>query len=303
MVTPSVVAIDTTVQTYDIFNRPVQREGAGSGWVLHPEGLIVTNNHVIADAEEISVTFSDETVMTADLIGRDALTDIALLKVDATGLDALPVGDSEAAEPGAWVLSIGNSLGLGVTAKQGIVSRRNVSLPVSQAQTVDDLIETSAAINPGNSGGPLVNIDGRVIGITSIKIATAGVEGLGYAISTNQAVPIIEELNSTGYIVRPWLGISAQTVTPVLERIFGMETQEGALIVQVADDSPADQAGLQQGDVIVSIAGSQITDAQDLRDAIHDASVGEQIEIVYRRNNNEMTTKATLIESPPPEGL
>ena len=201
-VKPSVVAINTEIITYDIFNRAFTQEGAGSGWIIDEEGYIVTNNHVIEGAESITVTLADGRTFLASIVGSDALTDLAVLKVDETNLSAADIGDSSELRIGEWVLAIGNALGMGITAKEGIVSRLGVSITVSTGQTLSDLIETSAPINPGNSGGPLVNMAGEVIGITSVKLAAVEVEGLGYAISSNSASPIIEELVQKGYVVR-----------------------------------------------------------------------------------------------------
>jgi serine protease Do len=194
MVKPSVVAIDTEV-TVNMFRRSFTQEGAGSGWLIDENGIIVTNNHVVAGAETITVTLDDGRTFTVDprTVATDPLNDLAVLKINAKNLPAADIGDSSALRVGDWLVAIGNSLGLGISAKEGIVSRLDVSITM-EGQLIDDLIETSAAINPGNSGGPLVNMRGEVIGITSVKIASVGVEGLGYAISINEAMPIIEEL-------------------------------------------------------------------------------------------------------------
>jgi len=211
-VRPSVVAINTEVVTYDFFNQPFTQEGAGSGWIIDEDGLIVTNNHVVAGAKTITVTLADGRTFPAGVVGTDALADLAVLKINDTNLPTANIGDSSKLRIGEWVLAIGNALGEGITVKEGIVSRLRVSIQVSQGQTLYDLIDTSAAINPGNSGGPLVNIAGEVIGITSAKLAAIEVESLGYAISINAAMPIIEELVKTGYVVRPWLGVVLYTV-------------------------------------------------------------------------------------------
>jgi serine protease Do len=193
-VKPSVVAIDTET-TFQIFRRSFTQQGAGSGWIIDESGIIVTNSHVVAGAKSIIVTLDDGRTIKVDpnAVAIDPVNDLAILKIDAANLPAAKVGDSSALRVGDWLVAIGNPLGLGVSAKEGIVSRLDVSLTV-EGQTLDGLIETSAAINPGNSGGPLVNMKGEVIGITSAKIASIGVEGMGYAISINEAIPIIEEL-------------------------------------------------------------------------------------------------------------
>ena len=198
-VKPSVVAIDTEV-TLRYFRRSYTQEGAGSGWIVGENGIIVTNSHVVDGADNISVTLDDGRTFTVDpnALAIDPLNDLAVLKIDTENLPALDIGSSSALRVGDWVVAIGNPLGLGTSAKEGIVSRLDVSLVVD-VQLMDGLIETSAAINPGNSGGPLVNMKGEVIGITSAKVASVGVEGLGYAISIAEAMPIIEGLIETHY--------------------------------------------------------------------------------------------------------
>jgi serine protease Do len=299
-VKPSVVAIRTEIVTYDIFNQPYTQEAAGSGWIYSDSGLIVTNNHVIQDSKEISVTLSDGRTVPASLVGADSLSDLAVLRINAPNLTRIALADPSELQVGDWVLSVGNSLGLGITAKEGIVSRLGVSLQVSPGQTIDNLIETSAAINPGNSGGPLVNMRGEIIGINSIKIAASGVEGMGYAINIGDATPTIEELIQKGYVIRPWLGISVYDIDPFVMQRFNLAVDSGALVVQVAGDSPADKAGLKAGDVIVDFNGKQIKGAQDVVQAINAAKIGDKVEITYWRGNSKGTTQAILIQSPPP---
>jgi serine protease Do len=197
LVKPSVVTIDTET-TYQIFRRSFTQAGAGSGWIIGADGIIVTNNHVIEGAQTIIVTLDDGRTFTVDprTVASDRGNDLAILRIDATDLPALDIGDSSALRVGDWVVTIGNPLGLGISAKEGIVSRLDVSLSV-EGQTAQGLIETSAAINPGNSGGPLVNMRGEVVGITSSKVSSVGVEGLGYAISIDQAVPVLQKLTAS----------------------------------------------------------------------------------------------------------
>ncbi len=299
-VRPSVVAINTEVVTFDFFNQPLTQEGAGSGWILDENGIIVTNNHVVEGAESVMVTLSDDRVFSAEIMSADPLTDLAILKINAGKLPAAQIGDSSRLRVGDWVVAIGNPLGLGISAKEGIVSRVGVLISVSSGQTLYDLIETSAAINPGNSGGPLVNMAGEVIGITSAKIATVGVEGMGYAININAAVPIIEELVTLGYVTRPWLGVVLYTVDQSAALRYGLAVNQGALVTEMARNSPADEARLEPGDVIVSFGGREITDTQDLIEAIHDSQIGQKVEITFWRGDAKTTTFATLAESPPP---
>ncbi|MBA7714268.1 Serine protease Do-like HtrA [subsurface metagenome] len=187
-----------------------------------------------------------------------------------------------------------------LSAKEGIVSRLGVSITVSPGQTLADLIETSAAINPGNSGGPLVNMAGEVIGITSVKIVTVEVEGIGYAISIDSAAPIIQELVRSGYVTRPWLGIILTNVDQWLAAKYRLSVNTGVFITEVASGSPADKAGLKPQDVIAGFGDQEITNSGELIQAIHNSQVGQEVEITFWRGDTKMTTLATLAESPPP---
>jgi serine protease Do len=302
LVKPSVVAINTEVTSYDIFNRPVTQEGAGSGWVLDANGIIVTNNHVVEGAKTITVTTDNGTTYTADTnaVFTDSLNDLAIIKINAKNLPALKLGNASNLRIGDWVIAIGNALGQGTRATEGIVSRQGVSLSVDQGQTLYDLIETSAAINPGNSGGPLVNLAGEVIGITSAKIASVGVEGMGYAISIDTATPIIQELVNKGYVTRPWLGVSLYTVDQMAISQLKLKVDKGVLLTQVVAGSPADKAGLKQWDVIVSIGGKDVATVEELTKFLHSSTIGEPLEIKYWRGNTEYTASVTPAESPRP---
>jgi serine protease Do len=299
-VKPSVVVITTEVVTFDFFNRPFTQEGAGSGWILDTNGIVVTNNHVVEGASAITVTMDDGRTFSVDTnsVFTDRLNDLAILKIDAQNLPALRIGDSSNLRIGEWVVAIGNALGQGIRATEGIVSRQNVSIPVGPGQTLDNLVETSAAINPGNSGGPLVNMAGEVIGITSVKLIDVQIEGVGYAISTETAIPIIEQLVTNGYVVRPWLGVVLYSVDEFAVTRYDLAVDEGVLITQVGPGSPADKAGLVPGDVITSFAGQKITTAEDMIQAIHAAEIGESVEIIFWRGNAKNTTKATMEQRP-----
>ncbi len=296
-VKPSVVAINTEVITFDIFDRPRTQEGAGSGWIIDENGVIVTNNHVVEGAESITVTLDDGRTFPVDMntVATDWLTDLAVFKIDAENLPAATVGDSLKLRVGDWVVAIGNSLGMGISATTGIVSSLGVRLEVSPGQTLYDLVQTDAAINPGNSGGPLVNMAGEVIGINSVKRVQVEVEGVGYAISTNEAMPIIDELITTGYVVRPWLGVTVDNAGR-----YNLAVDKGALIVNMASGSPADKAGLRAGDVITKFEDQEITEVNELIRAIHSSQVGQRVEITFWRGETKNTTYATLIERPPP---
>ena len=297
-VKPSVVAINTEITTMDFFNRPTLQEAAGSGWIITEDGYIVTNNHVVEDAESISVVMDNGEVYEAEIIGLDPLTDLAVIKIDAEGLPAAHVGDSSRLRIGDWVIAIGNSLGQGIRATQGIVSRVDVSLQVDASQVLYGLLETDAAINPGNSGGPLVNLAGEVIGINSVKQVQVEVEGVGYAISTEEAIPIIEELISTGEASHPWLGVSLYPVDQYVISQFGLTIDYGVFLVEVVPDSPAGNAGLEPQDVIIKFNGEKIETMEDLIIGIRSAEIGQEVEIVYWRGDKEETTSAILIKRP-----
>jgi serine protease Do len=298
---PSVVAITTEVVARDIFNRPVTQQGAGSGWIVDSNGIIVTNNHVVEGANTVTVTLSDGRVFTAQEVKTDAFTDLAIVRVNATGLPAAKIGSAARLRVGDWVVAIGNPLGLGISAKEGIISRIGVSLPVSEGQTLYNLLETSAAINPGNSGGPLLNMSGEVIGITSAKIATVGVEGLGYAISVDNATPIISELVQVGCIIRSWLGVESFTIDGGLSVIFGLPVDKGAIVTLVVTDSPAARAGIRQNDIIVSFQGKAINSSPELIQAEHSSQIGQRVMITLWRGNNKVDVDVTIAESPPCE--
>jgi serine protease Do len=302
MVKPSVVAINTRVVSYDFFNRPYTQEGAGSGWIIDKNGFIVTNNHVVEGAENITVTTDDGNSYTADVnsVATDSLNDLAVIKINATNLPALKTGDPSKMRVGDWVIAIGNALGQGIRATEGIISRQDVSLQLDQGQTLYDLIETSAAINPGNSGGPLVNLAGEVIGITSAKVADIGVEGMGYAISINTALPIIQELVNKGYVTRAWLGVGLYTVDAVAVRQLKLSVDKGVLIAEVVAGSPAEKAGLQKGDVVVSIGGQEVETVEELTNVLHASPIGQPLEIKYWRGDAQSTTTVIPIQSPRP---
>jgi serine protease Do len=302
LVKPSVVAINTEITVYNIFNQQYTQEGAGSGWIIDPNGIIVTNNHVVEGAKTITVTTDDGTTYQADInkVYTDALNDLAIIKINATNLPYLKIGNSDEMRIGDWVIAIGNALGQGTRATEGIISRRGVEIAIDQDETLYDLLETSAAINAGNSGGPLVNLKGEVVGITSAKIADVGVEGMGYAISINTALPIIQELITKGYVTRPYIGVRLYTVDQMAVIQLGLHVSEGVLITEVVVNGPADQAGLQLYDVIVSIGGTKVTTVAELLKVLYAANIGQSLEIKYWRGSNEYTTTVIPIENPHP---
>jgi len=286
-VKPSVVAIRTDV-------------GAGSGWIIREDGIIVTNNHVVAEAQTIAVTLDDGRTFTAGEIRTDPFTDLALIKVDDERLPAADIGNCQILKVGQPVAAIGNALGLGIRMTGGWISRLEVSIPISAGQTLDNLIETDAAINPGNSGGPLVNMAGEVIGITSVKVSQVGVEGLGYAISMTTAKEVIDQLILRGYVIRSYLGVGLSDVNSMVAFFNNLAVDEGAYVTRLAVGSPADEAGIEEGDVIVEFGGERITNSGELLKAIHSREIGDRVTIVYWRDESSYTTQAALIESPPP---
>jgi len=286
-VTPSVVVIKTD-------------RGAGSGWIISEDGIIVTNNHVVAGAQTITITLDDSRTFPSEIVRTDPFTDLAIVKIDAQNLPAADIGDSSKLKVGEWVLAIGNSLDLGVTPSEGIVRSLEASVPVSAGETLGGLIGTDAAINPGNSGGPLVNMAGEVIGITSAKIASVGVEGMGYAISINDAKEIIDQLIVNGYVIRTYLGVGLSDVNPLMAFWYSLAVEKGAFVTTVAPGSPADEAGLKEKDIVVSLDDEEIATAQDLINGIHARQIGQEVKIVYWRGDNKNTTYVTLTESPPP---
>ena len=298
-VMPSVVSVTTEMTVYDIFYQEYTQPAAGSGAIIDSEGYIITNNHVVENAKSVEVELSDGRTFPADIVGTDTLTDLAVIKAEATGLPYVGLGDSSQLAVGDWVVAIGNALGEGISAAEGIVSRLNVSISVG-GSTLRDLIQTTAAINPGNSGGPLVNMSGEVIGITSVKVAEIGIEGMGYAISIDSAKPIIEELIRQGYVIRPWLGVSLYPVTPSVALWNDLSVDEGALITEVAENSPAEAAGLQQGDVIIEFEGKKVATPDDLLQSLHDSQIGATVKITFVRGESTRTVTVQLQESPSP---
>jgi len=302
---PSVVSVTTKIVVYDIFQREYTQYAAGSGFLIRSEeeyeGYIVTNNHVVQNAEKVQVELADGRTLPAIIVGTDALTDLAVLKIETTDLPYAHLGDSDLLAVGDWVVAIGNALGEGITATHGIVSRLNVSVTVS-GNTLRGLIQTDAPINPGNSGGPLVNIAGEVVGITSVKVAVVGVEGMGYAISINEAEPIIQALINQSYVTRPWLGVGLYTVDSFVAAVNNLSVNKGALIVEVVNNSPAETAGLKEDDVIIRFEGKEIATKEDLLQTTHDCQIGQRVEITFVRGKDTKTTWAQLQESPPPWG-
>jgi serine protease Do len=295
-VMPSVVSVTTEMSVSSFFGLGQSTEYvAGSGIITDDKGYIATNNHVVENANSIYVELADGRTFPANIVGTDTLSDLAVIKIDATDLPYAYWGDSSLLSIGDWVLALGNALGGGGGATQGIVSRLNASVNV-EGNTLYGLIQTTAAINPGNSGGPLVNMSGEVIGITSIKIVASEVEGIGFAISSDEAKPIIEDLIRYGHVTYPWLGVWARTVDPLLAATMNLSVDRGALIVEIVAGSPADTAGLIEDDIIILFGGQEVSDIADLVRAIRASEIGEEVEIVFVRGEDTETTSARLVE-------
>jgi serine protease Do len=297
----AVVAVNTEVVSYDFFNRATTQEGAGSGWIIDSNGIIVTNYHVVEGAQTITVTLDDGRTFPSTAVYADSVTDLAVVKINAQGLPVVAVGDSSKMRVGDPVVAIGNPLGLGISAKPGWVSRLEVPLEVSQGQTLYNLIETDAAINPGNSGGALINMSSQVIGITSAKISMEGVEGMGYAISINQAMPIIQQLIQKGYVVRPTLGLSGlYTVDSYVVYRYRTGVDTGVFVTAVDAGSPAEKAGIRVRDVITAFNNKPVTTADELLQAILATTIGQTVSLTYYRGTVSATVTAVTVETTPP---
>ncbi|MFO7712332.1 MAG: trypsin-like peptidase domain-containing protein [Dehalococcoidia bacterium] len=295
---PSVVSVTTERVLSGFFGQRTEY-GAGSGIIIDDRGYIVTNNHVLEDAQTIFVETNDGQVFQADIVGSDPLSDLAVIRVDAGDLPYAQWGDSSSLDLGEWVIAIGNALGEGMSVTEGIVSRLDVSVNV-EGNVLYGLIQTTPAIVPGNSGGPLVNMAGEVIGITSIKIVARGVEGMGFAISSDEARIIIPDLIRYGHVTYPWLGVGLYSVDPSLAAAMDLAVDRGAIIVELVPDSPADIAGLREDDIIIGFGGYEISSVGDLVKAIRRSRLGEDTEVIFVRGDDTRTTSARLVERPAP---
>jgi serine protease Do len=279
--------------------RPERRaQSLGSGFIIDPSGLVVTNNHVIEGADEVSVTLQDNTILKAQIVGRDESGDIALLKVKSDKpLPTVDFGDSSASRVGDWVLAIGNPFGLGGTVTAGIVSARGRDIHQGQ---YDDFIQTDAAINRGNSGGPLFNMDGQVIGInTAIFSPSGGSIGIGFSIPSNMAKNIVNQLRDYGHPRRGWLGVKIQQVTPDIAESLGLKDASGAMIAGVTDGGPADKAKIRNGDIVLKFGGQDVKEMHNLPRIVADAEVGKEVPVLLWRDGKEVTVQAVLAERPP----
>ena len=259
----------------------------GSGFIIDPSGLTITNNHVVEDADEIKVMMADGREFKAEILGRDPKTDLALIKIKGDGkFPFLRLGDSSQVRIGDWVVAIGNPFGLEHTVTVGILSARGRAIG---AGPYDDFLQTDASINPGNSGGPLLNLDGEVIGINTAIVAGGGggSTGIGFAIPTKLAKKIVSQLRDQGRVVRGWLGVMIQKITPELAKSFGLDSEQGALVADVAPGGPAEKAGIKRGDVILEFNGQNVEEWSDLPGIVADTPVGAKVKVKIIRDGRE----------------
>jgi serine protease Do len=291
----------------DFFNRKRQGQGdvppqpprmrksnsLGSGFVIDPSGVVVTNNHVVGEASDIEVIFTDGSKLKAEVVGKDAKIDLAVLRVKPDKpLKAVKFGDSEKMRIGQWVMAVGNPFGLGGSVTAGIISARHRNI---DSGSYDDYLQTDAAINRGNSGGPLFNLDGEVIGInTAILSPTGGSIGIGFAIPSNLARPVLDQLTQFGEVRRGWLGVQIQNVDESIAETLGLGKARGALVAGVDDRGPAKPAGIKKGDVIVKFNGDEVKESRDLPRMVAATPVGKLVEVVVIRDGKETPVNVTL---------
>lgn len=277
----------------DIPDRELKQQSLGSGFIIDKDGYIITNNHVVAKADEIKVKLVDGREFDAKVVGRDQKTDLALIKISSffKSLPTLALGDSEAIRVGDWVLAVGNPFGLEHTVTQGIISATGRAIG---SGPYDNFLQTDAPINPGNSGGPLVNLKGEVIGINTAIVASG--QGIGFAIPSNMAKKIISQIKKTGKVTRGWIGVSVQTVTPEIARSFKLKEAKGALVGDVIPGGPADSAGMKRGDIIISFDGRSVKDMSDLPRIVAETPVGKKVNVTIMRDGKEMTLKVKVEE-------
>src|SRR5580700_8098539 len=276
--------------------QPRIERGIGSGVIISPDGYIVTNNHVVDGATEIKVTLSDRRILPAKVVGVDPLTDLAVIKVDASNLPNIPIGDSSALHPGQTVLAFGNPFGFRFTVTRGIVSALNRPNPYNDdARKPGQFIQTDAAINPGNSGGPLVNARGEVVGINTFLISPSGsFSGMGFAIPTQIVRPTVETLIRDGKVSHGYMGLGISDVTPENSKFFNLTDAEGALVTQVEPDSPAAKAGVKVGDVIRELDGQKMPDAGELQVEVGQKRPGTTIKLGIFRDGKNVTVPVAL---------
>jgi len=299
-VAPAVVSIVTETVGYNWFWQAVPQTGAGSGIIISSDGYIVTNNHVVEGAQKVTITLSDGSAFAATVVGTDAQTDLAVVKIDASNLAYLHFLSNSLEQLSVLdpVVAVGNALALpgGPTWTTGVVSNLGRSIEENTGVVLNDIIQTDTAINAGNSGGPLLNTAGQVVGI-NVAIAS-NAENIGFAISTDTAIQIVQSLITEGKVIRPWLGVSVTAVTSTIQQYYNLSVNTGVLITSVTSGSPADKAGLRAGDVITKVDDENISTAAELSSALGSHQIGDQVEIVYYRGSVQNVANATLEESP-----
>lgn len=299
---PSVVLVSTEGSGENVFGQIVPSEGTGTGVIIDEEGHIITNNHVVRSggatvADTITVTLSDGRELPATVVGTDPQTDLAVIKVEATNLTAAELGDVASLPVGSDVVAIGYALGLegDPTVTRGVISAKGRTIQ-EQTVSINDAIQTDASINPGNSGGPLVDVQGRVIGINTAIIQ--GSQNIGFSISIDLAKPIIQEIITEGQVTRGFLGIDFNDIDPDTAEALGLPSAEGVVIGQIVAGSPAEDAGLLPEDVIVAIGGTKVTNSGDLVAALRIHQPGDEVTLRYFRDGAEETVDVTLVERP-----
>ncbi len=281
------------------FKTPKERKtvSLGSGVIVDPKGYILTTNHVVQGAEEIDVTLSDKKEFKGTIIGTDAKTDIAVIKIDSDFLQTIKWGDSDKLRVGETVLAIGSPYGLSQTVTMGIVSavgRANVGIA-----EYEDFIQTDAAINPGNSGGAMVNVRGELVGInTAIFSTSGGYQGIGFAVPSNMAKAVMESLVKNGKVIRGWLGVTVQGITPELSKQFNLKEEKGVLVGDVIEGGPAEEAGIERGDVIIEYDGKKIDEPYQLRNMVANTTPGKEVELKIIKESKTETKKVTIGEPP-----
>ncbi|MBW1945393.1 MAG: trypsin-like peptidase domain-containing protein [Deltaproteobacteria bacterium] len=311
-----VVNITSIVVTWDLFHRLIPREGAGSGAIIDPKGYILTNNHVIKDAQRIEVTLADGSTWPGSLIGTDPENDLAIIRIMAPSerLHVLPLGNSADLQVGQKVLAIGNPFGLHETLTTGIISSMGRSIRSQKGTLIEDLIQTDAAINPGNSGGPLLDSMGKIIGInTAIFSPTGASVGIGFAIPVDTAKRVIPELIEKGYVSHPWIGVSMFPLIPGIARALDLKVERGALIAEVLQGGPADRAGINGssrmlqvgnvlvpvgGDIIVALNGEKVNSSEDLLRMILKHRPGDKVTLKVLRQKRFLDLPVVLVERP-----
>lgn len=275
--------------------RPRERQSMGSGFVISADGYVLTNHHVVAGADSVMVRVIDRREFEATVVGTDPRSDLALLKIDANNLEVVKFGNPDELEVGEWVVAIGSPFGLDYSVSAGIVSARGRSLPTESGDNYVPFIQTDVAINPGNSGGPLFNLDGEVVGINSqIYTRTGGSIGLSFAIPIGVAIDVVEQLKESGEVVRGWLGVGIQEVDRNLAESFGLERPRGALISQLETGGPAEKAGVQIGDIVVSLDGHAIEESADLPHVVGLVKPGTTVKLDVIREGKPLTLQVTV---------